>query len=751
MSKIKIIIIGSCVSRDPITFDNGEHFQLECYFARTSFAVLNGAPFQDQKVLNNIHSSWQRRMVKHDMQKSWLEEVRVKGKDVDLILVDLIDERFNLYKSHGSIGTLSSEYKRASGQAIDRINSNSPMKYALWEQGLKKFFMMLEKEGLIHKLVVNKVYYAKRTNLEIGCGVGRYAASDIKKENERLEAYYQTIKGLYPKISFLEYPEEVLIADESHRWGCSPFHYIRKAQEHQNNRLKLIAAFKKKYPVRHSFFETINLSLPINWKNNYVGNNQWMHHLLSLRWVKRGFDTTEVKMILNDYYRFHYKLNKKNNWQSTIRGDHTAALRLENVSIFKKQFEAVSDAKGVGLCNRILKEDILLLQSEHMYRYGHNHGLMTDIALLKIAVDDAKLSSLVDLNLVISRAEKTIKKLWTKNGVTKEHSVSYQEHNLLYTVEFYNLLSRLGLGKEFQPFIKKLKIETKRFLGFALRSNGDYFALGDTLRKPNLNIIKSVYFDSIPSENECNLLSDRSKELGAYCKDGFFFYRGMIDGVPLHFATTCNWHSNSHKQNDEFSFSLDFNGLSIVDDPGYSGVGGREILNNLKSEMHHSTLLINGVAWKDKKLSDGSSRILGFSTSESGFSVEMEHARIDKTIMRRTFLFKDKTLKVEDSIYSELQELEQYTVSQKVLFSPDLNVSILNDYEADLILGNDSICRVRSSYDCECFVDQIMVVGRSKSEFLKSSLFEFRSNILSFESNRLVRSFELDFRGNNVK
>lgn len=90
---MEILIYGSCVSRDALEFDSEKRLKLIDYFARSSLAssmsnnVINDIP------THNIHSSFQKRMVENDLNKSIL--AIIKQSKYDILLVDFIDERFD--------------------------------------------------------------------------------------------------------------------------------------------------------------------------------------------------------------------------------------------------------------------------------------------------------------------------------------------------------------------------------------------------------------------------------------------------------------------------------------------------------------------------------------------------------------------------------------------------------------------------------------------------------------------------------
>ena len=77
----KILIFGSCVSRDPFT-DNVFGFKLVDYYARSSFASLSGEKFTSPLDLSLIESKFQRRMIQRDASKLFLEALSLLEYDI---------------------------------------------------------------------------------------------------------------------------------------------------------------------------------------------------------------------------------------------------------------------------------------------------------------------------------------------------------------------------------------------------------------------------------------------------------------------------------------------------------------------------------------------------------------------------------------------------------------------------------------------------------------------------------------------
>lgn len=163
----KVLIFGSCVSRDILRFDTQGYFEVARYFARSSFASLSSEPYVDKSILEKIVSNFQRRMVEWDMSKEfWLF---LQQGDYDFLLLDMIDTRFHLHKIHSKyLHTISSEYQAGYDKQISHsqmIRRDSKEFFNLWLEGLKKFVRITE--AFQEKIICIKPYW---TNLSAGGG-----------------------------------------------------------------------------------------------------------------------------------------------------------------------------------------------------------------------------------------------------------------------------------------------------------------------------------------------------------------------------------------------------------------------------------------------------------------------------------------------------------------------------------------------------------------------------------------------------
>ncbi|MGP9632698.1 DUF6270 domain-containing protein [Halomonas sp. AOP43-A1-21] len=300
---IRVFILGSCVSRDPFEIADKKDFTIVSYYARSSFASLGANAYVDKKLLNNISSSWQRRMVNADMSKSIF--THLESVDYDVLLLDLIDERFSLSKFGNSLHTISSEYKKAlyKPNQYGFINANSDEKLLLWKDGLKKISDFLIKKNLDSKVVVNKVYWSLNSEGKEKL-LNRYTESSVKIANEKLKWMYDEIERIMPNAKFITYTDSELELDEQHKWGLEPFHYSKKAFIKQLNTLFLLSLRDLKFTIKHGLGDK-SFKFPINWKVDPFNSRPWMHHFMSLRWLGSNCSYLFIANVLISFYKFH--------------------------------------------------------------------------------------------------------------------------------------------------------------------------------------------------------------------------------------------------------------------------------------------------------------------------------------------------------------------------------------------------------------------------------------------------------------
>lgn len=252
----KVLIFGSCVSRDILAYPSKfqSNFELVDYYSRCSLASLSAIPFTKPLSVNvdNIKSSFQKKMVERDMLKTFFDDI--KKHQFDILLIDLIDERFNLWiGAESQVCTISAELGQ-SGFVADhpgRVEvSGSEQFWKRWEAGWENFIYRISSIGALHRLIINKVFWSKC--IENGsCFQGGYSSKRIMDANDLLVRMYRRIENDIPNSQIIDFPEHCLLAAAEHKWGISPFHYVERYYELAHRKIVnilLIQKMNKKTP-----------------------------------------------------------------------------------------------------------------------------------------------------------------------------------------------------------------------------------------------------------------------------------------------------------------------------------------------------------------------------------------------------------------------------------------------------------------------------------------------------------------------
>ena len=197
------------------------------YYARSSFASIFQPKFIHSEIADLLESKFQKKIVKADMEKSILPVL--KKNDFDILLLDFIDERFNLLEFDNTICTLSNEAvttgikEKCPNHKI--IKSRSELFFNMWEQGWKEFIKLMYEQNSLDKVFLNKVYWAEETvsgeNFEPS-----YTKNSIEEMNKFLDRLYSIAEQAIPPENVMHFSKSLMVGADEHQWGRSPFHYV---------------------------------------------------------------------------------------------------------------------------------------------------------------------------------------------------------------------------------------------------------------------------------------------------------------------------------------------------------------------------------------------------------------------------------------------------------------------------------------------------------------------------------------------
>ena len=248
---MNIAILGSCISRDIFRHLKLDHLVSE-YRARTSIHSLTKKQIGNIELVNLPDSKFQSKMVIADFEKTDLNL-----SNSDFLIIDLIDERFELITNFGSVVTLSNEVLKYNeiGVLNKYIERGSPEDYRLWRNAAKEFNKFIDIPIILHKSRLSD-------KLNIDNGDIKINYDNINNLNNRLKNYEKILVEELNIIGVIDVDDALLISDINHVWGYSPYHYIPDYYEEAMNQIFRITKVDRNIGLVK---ENFNLNITREW------------------------------------------------------------------------------------------------------------------------------------------------------------------------------------------------------------------------------------------------------------------------------------------------------------------------------------------------------------------------------------------------------------------------------------------------------------------------------------------------------
>lgn len=223
-----VFIFGSCVSRDTFT-ELPDQYNLIHYTARQS-AISAGRPANGvAESIPRLSSKFQDRVVRADIKGNLLDIVRSRGKETDVVLMDLVDERFGVIEIGGGYVTRLHEFWSNGGKEVSRgaphLTFGSDEHFSLWRVSAGTAISTFKQVGVSHIILLHTQW----TDL-LDTGDPLEAPSwmpDPEDMNSKLIRYVRHYASLGVQVVTL--PLSLTRSTLNHRWGASPFHYTDEA------------------------------------------------------------------------------------------------------------------------------------------------------------------------------------------------------------------------------------------------------------------------------------------------------------------------------------------------------------------------------------------------------------------------------------------------------------------------------------------------------------------------------------------
>jgi hypothetical protein len=223
--RVRVAILGSCVSRDTVGYAP-DRFDLITYVARQSWisAGLPAAGVADALV--PLDSAFQQRMVDGDVRGDALDRLAAVADRVDVLLLDLVDERGGVIEVGGGYVTKLVELWSAGGARATRGGRHVPFgtdeHFAAWCEGADRVLGRLDATALLGRAILLRTPWADRHPDGTPLKVPEWMIPPAEA-NELYRRYHRHLADA--GVAVVDLPARLATTPRDHRWGPSPFHY----------------------------------------------------------------------------------------------------------------------------------------------------------------------------------------------------------------------------------------------------------------------------------------------------------------------------------------------------------------------------------------------------------------------------------------------------------------------------------------------------------------------------------------------
>ena len=227
MNKKRVFIWGSCVSRDTFSHLPEDEFALVEYVARQSAISAYAKPVTTLRP-PVLESRFQQRMITNDFNSGLRSSLQNAGQDVDLLIIDLADERLGVYVlPDGSVVTRTVELIRAGAESkfppgTRHVAFGTSDHLHYWQLGMRAMAAIVTEMMPNAVVALIDVPWAEETTT----GEPSPASFGLtaKEANAILPRYTDTVREAFPAVTVTIAAAEIRSAP-SHVRGNAPFHY----------------------------------------------------------------------------------------------------------------------------------------------------------------------------------------------------------------------------------------------------------------------------------------------------------------------------------------------------------------------------------------------------------------------------------------------------------------------------------------------------------------------------------------------
>jgi hypothetical protein len=224
---VRVSIFGSCTTRDVFRLFPAEA-DVASYYSRSSLISVMAPPLAVDDAGISWPSNFARKVVLADFGKTFFDDLEAAKPDV--LIVDLMSERFDLLRAPGTYITRSWELVNSGlaprcGHHLERVPRETERMQANWLEMCEAFAATLRERASSLPVLLHKTRWTSR--YRDGADIRLFPRDWrlwISRRNWVIEGCHEGLERLLPDLIVVE-PRGTYVADARHRWGLGSSHY----------------------------------------------------------------------------------------------------------------------------------------------------------------------------------------------------------------------------------------------------------------------------------------------------------------------------------------------------------------------------------------------------------------------------------------------------------------------------------------------------------------------------------------------
>lgn len=181
----------------------------------------------DEKVVDKeivIKNQYRKDALTADWTKSFRKQFERIVEQTDYILIDMLEERFDLLQCGSTYITKSDALRDIDAHFdMDVVSQEELLKSGVWSEKLQQFIKMLESKFSCHQIIIlelylNEIYFDGKEYKEFS------NIQEIRKVNSVLKRIYELFLLYCPGAHYITVDKKLRYSSYNHRYGCIPAH-----------------------------------------------------------------------------------------------------------------------------------------------------------------------------------------------------------------------------------------------------------------------------------------------------------------------------------------------------------------------------------------------------------------------------------------------------------------------------------------------------------------------------------------------